>query len=1226
MNRFCALVILLLVAATGFTQPKTDLTQPQSALLPAPKWLELEDKGKHDPKLKGYFAPVGIKIEVVADESTVVNPVGMTFGNDGTLYVLEWRPSPGDEWKELPEEFTYKDGSKRSVATMKKRTKDICKILRLNPKTNAYDKFEVILDEELPSTILLHEDWLYTASRGSVRRYKLADLDPRKDRATPPKPEVIAHGFCGFHHHQVSGLTIGNDGWLYITSGDDDNFVEGSDGSRATVLRTGAVFRCRPDGSKMHTYSLGYRNPYRDLALDENFNWFHVDNDNEDGSKFTGCRLMHVVEEVDFGWRLFTGARCCRPDHVRGAVFGEMPGKMPAMLKTGRGSPAGLLIYNDMQFPEEYRGLLFYPDCFRKLIRAYRVQPAGATFQAIEEFEFLKSDDPLFRPCHMVTGPDGAIYVVDWRTDSGGAGRLWGDGKNGRIYRLSWAGTPEQPPLKLREMDAWQKIVSLDDAGLIQALDSPSFSDRRVAQAELRKRGDKNLAALLKLSLDLDRSKPARLAAMGAAHSFWNKDVRQAFFKLLQDVDADIVRLAADGLALLCEPGDADAANEIIKASFDDRPAVRRSLALALGRIGAAGAEDVLINLFRFERRGDLYLNDGIVRAIERLGAKGMRKLIDLANSGSDRDRDRVVDAYLSLRTRPAAESLPELLSNPHLSVEQRVQLTKSFANYLLDPPLGPDLLRDYLTARADAGPEEKRAGLDMLGLFGAVKDEKSTKFILGMLTDRDPDIRLTVLRTVEQVRLQAAVPTLVSRLGDETWTNSERLAILKTLRVFNDKSSVQPLKAILEMEKPANADARLLHLEALRSLVQIDPALASPIAKKMLAHDDAQIQGEAITTLALQPEGAKSVGEMLLAKKLPREFLPQVTDGLRRHAAKNADLNKLLTEVMRGALLVSLDKEQVARVQNLVAMKGNAIRGRALFLEGKVLACINCHQIEGAGRTVGPDLTRVWETHSIEKIMESMIDPNKEIKEGYQSFIATTKKGLTYTGLKIVDTPTEIVLKDAQAKEIRLQKKELDELEPSKQSLMPDNVISQLSFDQFIDLVAFLKDRSAQESIRTLGLEFWVAGTFPREFREVQPPEQNPDPKATYQNPAGEKIAWQLRSTEPNGYLDLQAIFKKDRVAVYALTYVYSPKKQKVQMLTGSDDMLRVWIGGKLVHEIERNRQAVADEDKFDVELPEGWSPVLAKVVNGVATHGLFLRFSGGEGVRISVQGDVKK
>src|SRR5436305_7252672 len=118
---------------------------------------------------------------------------------------------------------------------------------------------------------------MYLTGQGTVRRYPLAEIEQGKQ----PKAQVIAQGFCGFHHHQVSGLTIGNDGWLYITSGDNDNFVEGSDGSRATVLRTGAIFRCKPDGSKMHTHSLGYRNPYRDVVFDNHFNMFHADNDNE---------------------------------------------------------------------------------------------------------------------------------------------------------------------------------------------------------------------------------------------------------------------------------------------------------------------------------------------------------------------------------------------------------------------------------------------------------------------------------------------------------------------------------------------------------------------------------------------------------------------------------------------------------------------------------------------------------------------------------------------------------------------------------------------------------------------------------------------------------------------------------------------------------------------------------------------------------------------------------
>src|SRR5208337_411168 len=161
------------------------------------------------------------------------------------------------------------------------------------------------------------------------------------------------------------------------------------------------------------------------------------------------------------------------PDHVRGAIFGELPGKVPPMAKTGRGAPAGLLIYNDSRFPEHYRGLLFYPDVFRKLIRAYKVERVGSTFQVVEEFAFLKSDDPLFRPCQMVVGPDGAMYIVDWRTDSGGAGRLWGDGKNGRIYRVTWSGTREDPAIAPRSMDSWDKIGKMSDEDLLKTLASP---------------------------------------------------------------------------------------------------------------------------------------------------------------------------------------------------------------------------------------------------------------------------------------------------------------------------------------------------------------------------------------------------------------------------------------------------------------------------------------------------------------------------------------------------------------------------------------------------------------------------------------------------------------------------------------------------------------------------------------------------------------------------------
>ncbi len=1046
-----------------------DYRQQQSPPRPRPAWVKMIDQGKNDPRLKGYLTPECLKVEIVADYPVVTNPVGMTFGDDGTLYVLEWRPAPGSNFPEHGETVRYKDGTRRTIATMKKPVKDVVKVLRDTKGKGVYDEAKVVLEEELPSSILLHDGWLYLSGRGTVRRYR---------QSKPGGPydvrEVIAQGFCGFHHHQVSGLTVGNDGWLYVTSGDDDNYVEGSDGSRATVLRTGAVFRCRPDGAKMHVFSIGYRNPYRDVAFDTAFNMFHVDNDNEDGSKFTGCRLMHVAEASDFGWRLRVGARCCVPDHVRGAVYGELPGKMPPLLKTGRGAPAGLLIYNDTRLPERYRGLLYYPDVFRRLIRAYRVEPHGATFTVAEEFELLRSDDPLFRPCQMVLGPDGAIYVCDWRTDSGGAGRLWGDNKHGRIYRISWAGTGNRKDgeeldqaLPLRGMVSWAKIAKLSDEELFKTLASEDFSFRQRAQRELVRRGVKHRPALLKLVADGAEPLPARIAALGALQSFWSEDVEKAFIALLEDAEADMRRLAAEGLALNCKKGDRDAGAALVARLNDREHEVRRAVALAVGRVAAPGAADALATAFKFDDGKDVYLTDGLVRAIERLGKEGIQALIDLGESGVARDQDRVVEAFLALRTAPAVPFVAALLKYPHLDVAQRAGLIRSYGNYLLDPPVALDDMLAYLIKHPKEDARVKRAGLEVLTAGGYRADARQVKdWLLSLLDETDPELRLALVTAVEQARVTQAAPRLAEWLADTSRPEKERRAIARTLRGLNDRAAVPALKKLLAAPR---AQDRALNVEALRSLGALDPAAAQPVARSLLDQGDFELKREAVHVLGQQPAGARLLGQRFLARKLPRELLSEVSAALRRHAARDPELARMLTEVMKGGLLLSLDKAEIERVRKLVLSRGNAERGKRLYLNSKALACVRCHRLEGVGGQVGPDLTRVWQTHTVEKIMEAIIDPSKEIKEGYQTYRAETTRGQVYTGLKISQTKQAVVLRDANGADIRITAAELDSLTVLKTSLMPDDVVKQLSFDEFLDLIAFLTNQAAQESLRGL-------------------------------------------------------------------------------------------------------------------------------------------------------------
>lgn len=126
-----------------------------------------------------------------------------------------------------------------------------------------------------------------------------------------------------------------------------------------------------------------------------------------------------------------------------------------------------------------------------------------------------------------------------------------------------------------------------------------------------------------------------------------------------------------------------------------------------------------------------------------------------------------------------------------------------------------------------------------------------------------------------------------------------------------------------------------------------------------------------------------------------------------------------------------------------------------------------------------------------------------------------------------------------------------------------------------------------------------------------THPPEEAIDFARTYRGKEEQIIGWREVTSEESGFVPLASLLQPNEKAVaYALTYVHSPETMKIDMLVGSDDGVRVWLNGRLVHTNAAYRGAYPDQDHVTTRLEQGWNTVLVKVLQGGGGWGFYLRF----------------
>ena len=146
-----------------------------------------------------------------------------------------------------------------------------------------------------------------------------------------------------------------------------------------------------------------------------------------------------------------------------------------------------------------------------------------------------------------------------------------------------------------------------------------------------------------------------------------------------------------------------------------------------------------------------------------------------------------------------------------------------------------------------------------------------------------------------------------------------------------------------------------------------------------------------------------------------------------------------------------------VIRPEAILALKGDAARGTAVFAATTGVQCKSCHKIGDIGIEIGPDLSKIGKKYDSAKILENILQPSKEIDPKFRVHLVLTVDGVVHNGLLIKNENGEVILKDTKGKLIRLESGEIEQMVPQQQSMMPDLLLRDMTAEQVADLIAYL-------------------------------------------------------------------------------------------------------------------------------------------------------------------------
>jgi putative membrane-bound dehydrogenase-like protein len=213
------------------------------------------------------------------------------------------------------------------------------------------------------------------------------------------------------------------------------------------------------------------------------------------------------------------------------------------------------------------------------------------------------------------------------------------------------------------------------------------------------------------------------------------------------------------------------------------------------------------------------------------------------------------------------------------------------------------------------------------------------------------------------------------------------------------------------------------------------------------------------LKSLVLDLLVSRKGGANILLDAIENHAVPAAQIDAARRQRLISDKDKAIRE--RAAKLfaaaINPDRQKVvAAYDDVLKLKGDSSRGHAVFAK----SCSVCHRLDGVGTEVGPDLAQI-QNKSPAYLLQEILDPNRNVDSRYVEYRATTKAGREFGGILSAESATSVTLRGQEGREQVLLRGELEVLESTGRSLMPEGLEKDLSRQDLGDLIAYLTAKS---------------------------------------------------------------------------------------------------------------------------------------------------------------------